>query len=67
MNTKHLESIYNEMPYHIKESVGFPDAYIFLTNEQEQFIIELFENERQAVKETLLETVEEMKGLIYEL
>ena len=47
--------------------VNFPDAYIFLTNEQEQFIMELFENERHTVKETLLETVEEMKGLIDEL
>lgn len=67
MNTKYLESIYNQMPYQVKENVGFPDAYIFLTNDQEQFIIELFENERKAVKETLLETVEEMKGLINEL
>ena len=67
MNTKYLETIYNQMPYQIKESVGFPDAYIFLTNDQEQFIIEMFENERKAVKETLLETVEEMKGLINEL
>ena len=67
MNTKHLEKVYNEIAYHLKENVGFPDAYIFLTNEQEQFIMELFENEREAVKETLLETVEEMKGLIDEL
>ena len=67
MNTKHLEAVYNEIPYQIKQIVGFPDAYIFLTNDQEQFIMELFENERQAVKETLLETVEEMKGLIDEL
>lgn len=59
--------VYNQMPYQVKESVGFPDAYIFLTNEQEQFIIELFENERQAVKETLLETIDEMKGLVDEL
>lgn len=67
MNTKHLETIYNQISYHLKEDVGFPDAYIFLTNEQEQFIMELFQNEREAVKETLLETVEEMKGLIDEL
>lgn len=67
MNTKHLESIYNQIPYQVKEIVGFPDAYIFLTNEQEQFIIELFENERKAVKESLLETIDEMKGLVNEL
>ena len=67
MNVKYLERVYNEIPYQVKESVGFPDAYIFLTNEQEQFIIDLFENERHAVKETLLETIDEMKGLIDEL
>lgn len=67
MNSKHLEIVYNEIPYQIKQIVGFPDAYIFLTNEQEQFIIEMFENERQAVKETLLKKVEEMKGIIDEL
>ena len=67
MNTKYLEQVYNEISYNTKQNVGFPDAYIFLTNDQEQFIMELFENERQAVKETLLETVEEMKGLINEL
>ena len=66
-STKYLESVYNEMPYHIKANVGFPDAFMFLTNEQEQFIIELFDKERKAVKETLLETVDEMKGLINEL
>lgn len=67
MNTKKLETVYNEIPYQVKESIGFPDAFLFLTNEQEQFIIDLFENERQAVKETLLETIDEMKGLVDEL
>ena len=67
MNKKYLESTYNQIPYHIKQLVGFPDAYIFLTNDQESFIIELFENERRAVKEVLLETINEMKGLVDEL
>ena len=67
MNTKNLESVYNEIPFQVKEMVGFPDAYIFLTVDQERFIMDLFENERQAVKEVLLETVEEMKGLINEI
>ena len=67
MNTKYLESIYNQIPYHVKDTVGFPDAYIFLTNDQEQFIIEIFENERKAVKEPLLETLEEMRGLVDEI
>ena len=67
MNNKYLESTYNEIPYHVKDIVGFPDAYILLTNDQERFIIELFENERQAIKETLLETIDEMKELVNEL
>ena len=67
MNIKNLESVYNEIPFQIKDMVGFPDSYIFLTVDQERFIMDLFENEREAVKETLLETVEEMKGLINEL
>ena len=67
MSTKRIEAVYNEMPYQIKANVGFPDAYLFLTNDQEQFIIDLFENERTAVKEVLLETIDEMKGLVDEL
>jgi len=67
MNISHLEATYNEIPYQVKEVIGFPDVYIFLTNDQEQFIMELFEKEREAVKETLLETIEEMKGLVDEL
>tara|TARA_B100000927_G_C16457746_1_gene466582 strand:- start:748 stop:951 length:204 start_codon:yes stop_codon:yes gene_type:complete len=67
MSTRSIEKIYNEMPYQIKANIGFPDAYLFLTNDQEQFIIELFENERIAVKEVLLETIDEMKGLVDEL
>jgi len=67
LNNKYLERIYNEIPFQIKQTVGFPDAYIFLTSEQERFIMDLFENERNAVKESLLGTVEEMKELINEL
>ena len=67
MNTKQLESVYNEIPFQIKNIVGFPDAYMFLTNDQEQFIMKLFEDERKAVKDSLLETINEMKGLVDEL
>ena len=67
MNTKYLELVYNQIPYQIKAMVNFPDAYMFLTNEQEQFIIELHENERKLVKEALQERISEMKGLVDEL
>ncbi len=67
MRTKNLEMIYNEIPFQVKETVGFPDSYIFLTNAQEQFIIDLYETEREVIKEMLLETLDEMKGLVDEL
>jgi len=67
LNTKYLEAIYNEIPYQVKDEVGFPDVYIFLTREQERFIMDLFQNEREAVRETLLETIKEMKELVNEL
>ena len=64
---KNVEDTYNNLSYHVKADIGFPDIYIYLTTEQERFIMDLFENERQAVKETLLETIDEMKGLVNEL
>jgi hypothetical protein len=64
---KKLEQAYNDMSYATKEDVGFPAAYIFLTREQESFIMELFHNERSAVKEGLLETLKEMKELVDEI
>lgn len=59
--------MYNEIPYQVKDEVGFPDVYIFLTLAQERFIMDLFQNEREAVKRTLLETIKEMKELVNEL
>ena len=67
MSTQRLEEAYNEMPHQTKEDVGFPDSYLFLTREQEQFIIRLFDTEREAAKYALRETLEEMKGLIDDL
>ena len=51
----------------MKEEVGFPPVFIYLTTGQEQFIMELLENERKVVKEALLETIDEMKDLIDEI
>ena len=55
------------MAYHIKDAIGLPDVYIFLTLDQERFIIEMFENERKAAKEALLETINEMRDLVDEM
>ena len=67
MIENYIERVYNNLPYHMKDDVGFPQAFIYLTTQQEQFIMELLENERKVVKEALLETIDEMKGLVDEL
>jgi hypothetical protein len=55
------------MPSIIKEHAGMPDLFKDLTNEQERFIMEMFQIDREAVKATLLETVEEMKELVNDI
>ena len=64
---KNIEETYDMMPSIIKQHAGMPDSYKDLTNDQERFIMEMFQIDREAVKSTLLETLEEMKGLINEL
>ena len=62
-----VEDTYNMMPALIKAHAGLPDNYINLTTDQKRFIIEMFEIDREVVKAALVETLEEMKGLIDEL
>ena len=64
---KNIEDTYNMMPALVKAHAGMPDNYINLTTDQKRFIIEMFDIDREAVKATLMETLEEMKGLINEL
>lgn len=64
---KNIEETYDMMPTIVKEHAGMPDLYKDLTNDQERFIMEMFQIDREAVKSTLLETLEEMKGLVNEL
>ena len=64
---KNIEETYDMMPSVIKQHAGMPDSYKDLTNDQERFIMEMFQIDREAVKSTLLETLEEMKGLVNEL
>ena len=64
---KKIEESYYMMPSIIKEHAGLPDNYKDLTNDQERFIMEMFQVDREAVKRSLLETVEEMKELVNEL
>ena len=64
---KNIEETYNMMPSIVKHHAGMPDNYINLTTDQKRFIIEMFDIDREAVKASLLETLEEMKGLVNEL
>ncbi len=64
---KNIEETYDLMPSIVKQHAGMPDSYKDLTNDQERFIMEMFQIDREAVKTTLLETLEEMKGLVDEL
>ena len=62
-----IEETYDIMPSIIKEHAGLPDLYKDLTNDQERFIMEMFQIDREVVKATLLETVEEMKELVNDI
>lgn len=64
---KNIEETYDMMPSIVKQHAGMPESYKDLTNDQERFIMEMFQIDREAVKYTLLETLEEMKGLVDEL
>ena len=64
---KNIEETYNMMPTIIKQHAGMPDNYINLTTDQKRFIIEMFDIDREAVKASLMESLEEMKGLVNEL
>jgi hypothetical protein len=62
-----IEETYDIMPSIIKEHAGLPDLYKDLTNDQERFIMEMFQIDREVVKATLLETLEEMKELVNDI
>ena len=64
---KNIEETYNLMPALVKAHAGMPDNYNNLTTDQKRFIIEMFDIDREAVKASLMETLDEMKGLINEL
>ena len=64
---KNIEETYDIMPSIIKEHAGLPDLFKDLTNDQERFIMEMFQIDREVVKVTLLETIEEMKELVNDI
>ena len=62
-----IEETYELVPTLVMEHAGLPDLYKDLTNDQERFIMEMFQIDREVVKATLLETVEEMKELVNDI
>jgi len=71
---KNIEEAYNRLPTLTKEDITFPDNFINLTREQEQFIIELYftdieseKTDRESVKKELLQSIEEMKEIINDI
>jgi len=50
-----------------KEDVGFPDNFISLTREQEQFIIDLYFIDSDGIKNRLMQSIEEMKETINDI
>lgn len=67
MSDSRVQNTYDAIPLVIKEHAGLPDSYYNLTPDQERFILEMFDSDVKAVKKELLDTLEEMKGLIDEL
>lgn len=62
-----VEEAYNQMSTITKEDINFPDNFINLTREQEQFIMDLYFTDRESVKKELLQSIEEMKETINDL
>ena len=62
-----IEEAYNGMSTFVKEDAGFPENFISLTREQETFIMDLVDFERDSLKKEILETLEEVQELVNEL
>ena len=62
-----IEDVYNGISTFVKEEINFPDNFINLTREQETFIMDLVDFERDSIKKEILETLEEVQELVNEL
>ena len=67
MSNNRVQNAYDAIPAIIKEHAGLPASYYHLTSNQERFILEMFGGDVKLIKKELLETLDEMKGLIDEL
>ena len=66
-NVLYYESAYDNIPYHVKERVGFPLVSANLTNDQIRFFIEFQDAMSHIVHETLEEEKESMRQLAEEM
>jgi hypothetical protein len=61
------EKRYNDLLCSTKEEIGFPTNYLYLTIEQERFILDLLDGHEKAIKNDLLDMMSEMKELVDEI
>jgi hypothetical protein len=59
-----IEDRYNNLSDLAKEDIGFPSTYLYLTNAQESFILDILDGHEKAIKKELTSLLEEMKELI---
>lgn len=61
------ETVYNDIPYHIKERVGFPLNSYSLTSDQVRFFIEMHSAMSRIVGESIEEEKENIRQLAQEM
>tara|TARA_R100000908_G_C3670637_1_gene93686 strand:+ start:206 stop:439 length:234 start_codon:yes stop_codon:yes gene_type:complete len=61
------EQRYNDLPDNTKDEIGFPTNYLYLTIEQERFILDLLDGHKKTIKTELLDMMDEMKELVDEI
>ena len=59
-----IEERYNDLSDLTKEDIGFPSTYLYLTNAQESFILDILSGHEKAIKEELSSLLGEMKELV---
>ncbi len=67
MSDSRVQNAYDAISTVVKEHAGLPDSYYNLTPDQERFILEMFNSDVKVIKKELLDTLDEMKGLVDEL
>ena len=61
------EEFYNDLPHFVKENIGFPTNYIFLSRDQQEFLDAFCEKAKGFTMQPLKETLEYIMGEMEEL